>query len=174
MVCGCCGRFVGFGRSRGQHKKGPRQIAGARCITESEGSVLRCFRGFLGSLRIGSGRFRLGFAAVEPAYGVSPNGPRGDLRGLRFLAFTVRALVSRADQAAFDKDVRPLLNCLCDIFRESRPEDADAMPLGLRGPLVLRALPVSLRGRPKTREVCAVIARLTLLGVRSDKSDDCY
>src|SRR5271170_6713920 len=117
MLCGCCGRFVGFGRSRSQHKKkGPGKNAEALCITELERSVLRCFRSFLRWLRIGSDRFRFGFATVEPAYGVSANRPRCDLRAFRFLALAVADFVGRADEAAFDEDVRTLLDRSHDVL----------------------------------------------------------
>ncbi len=47
---------------------------------------------------------------------------------------------------AFDEDVRSLLDRRRDIFGQSRTENADAVPLGFRGPLILRVLPGALRG----------------------------
>jgi hypothetical protein len=53
------------------------------------------------------------------------------------------------------------------------PYNADAMPLGFRGPFVVGVLPRPLRGDGKNGELrTVVIPRLTLLRVRSNKPDD--
>jgi hypothetical protein len=68
------------------------------------GCIRTSFVGFRSTL--GSSGFRFRFAAIEPADGVGANRPRSDLRGLGLLALAVRLLVGRADEAAFDEDVR--------------------------------------------------------------------
>ncbi len=85
----------------------------------------------------GRGRLGLGFIAIELAHDVCANRPRRDLRRLGLLAFTVRLLVSRADEAAFDEDVRTLFDRGEDVLGEPWTEDRDAVPLDLRGPFVL-------------------------------------
>ncbi len=65
--------------------------------------------------------------------------------GLGFLAFAVSAFVRRADEAALDEHVRAFLNRRRDVFGEPRAEDANAVPLGLRGPFVVSVLPRPLR-----------------------------
>ena len=128
----------------------------------------------LGSSGARSGYLRLGFATVEPAHDVGVNGPGGDLRRGGLLALAVGTLVGRADQAAFDEDVRAFLDCRGGVFGEPRTEDRDPMPLGLRRPLVFNILPRALRGDGKHGELRTVVPRLTLLRVGADKSDDGY
>src|ERR1700722_3193860 len=65
---------------RPAQKKGPGSRRG-RCGDASVGSLPRRFGSFLRSTGTGSDGLRFRFAAVEPAHGVGPNGPRGDLRG---------------------------------------------------------------------------------------------
>ena len=137
-------------------KKGPGKSPGpVHCDSRRERAP--CFRSFVRGLRSGSDRFRFGFAAVELSDDIGANRPRRDLRGCGFLAFAVGLLVGRADQAALDQDVRALLDGLEDVFGESRAEDADTVPLGLRGPLVLRVLPRPLRGDRENGELRAVV-----------------
>jgi hypothetical protein len=61
---------------------------------------------------IGTGGVRtwFRFAAVKLANHISANRPRRDLRGIALLAFTVRLLVCRADEAALDEDVSAFLD----------------------------------------------------------------
>src|ERR1700722_17071365 len=65
---------------RPAQKKGPGSRRG-RCGDASVGSLPRRFGSSLRSTGTGSDGLRFRFAAVEPAHGVGPNGPRGDLRG---------------------------------------------------------------------------------------------
>jgi hypothetical protein len=116
--------------------------------------------------------FRL--AAVELAHEVSVDRPRGELGRRGLLALAVRALVGWTHEFAFDEDVRSLLDRRCDIFGQSRAENTDAVPLGFRGPLLLRVLLGALRGHGKNGEFWTVVPRLTLLGVGTNKSDDGY
>ena len=123
----------------------------------------------------GSDGFRFGFAAVELADDIGANAPERLLVGLSFLAFAVCALVSRADDAALDEHVRAFFDRRRDVFGEPRAKHADAVPLGLRGPLVVGVLPRPLRGDGKNGELRAVVVpRLTLLRVCSDEADDRY
>jgi len=48
--------------------------------------------------------------------------------------------------------MRAFLNRRRDVFCQSRTKDADAMPLGLKGPFVLGGLPGALRGDGKNGE----------------------
>ena len=118
---------------------------------------------------MGNRGFRLRFAAVEHSHGVGANRPRQDLRDRGLLAFAIRTFIGRADEAAFDERVRAFLDRLSDVFRKSRAEDADPVPLGLRGPLILRVLPGSLCGDQKNREFRPVAARLALPGIGTNK-----
>jgi hypothetical protein len=58
----------------------------------------------------GSESFRFGFAAIELAHDIGANRPRRDLRGLGLLAFAIRLLVGRADEAAFDEHMSAFLD----------------------------------------------------------------
>jgi len=71
----------------------------------------------------GRGRFGLGFIAVELSHDIRANRPQRDLRRLGLLALAVRLLVSRADEAAFDEDVRTLLDRGEDVLGEPWTED---------------------------------------------------
>ena len=122
----------------------------------------------------GRGRFGLGFIAVELAHDIGANRPQRDLRRLGFLALAVRLLVSRAYKAAFDEDVRTLLDCGEDVLGEPGAEDRDAMPLGLRGPFVLGVFPGASRGDGEHGELRTVAFRLTLLWVRADEPNESY
>src|SRR5260370_24220941 len=138
----------------------------------------RCVRRF-GSVSRSIGArgesFRFGFAAVELADDIGANAPERLLVGLGFLAFAVGAFVSRADEAALDEHVRTFLDCRRDVFGKPWAEHANAMPLGLRGPFVVRVLPRPLRGDGKNGERRAVVVpRLTLLRVCTDEADDRY
>ena len=104
------------------------------------------------SIRGRGDRLRLGFAAIELAHDVSANGPRRDLGRRRLLALAVRALIRAADEFALDEDVRAFLDRRCDVICQPRTKDADAMPLGLKGPFVLGGLPGALRGDGKNGE----------------------
>src|SRR5712692_5333245 len=69
--------------------------------------------------------------------------------------------------------LNPFLDRRSDVFRQPRTEHANAMPLGFRGPFVVRVLPRSLRGDGKNSELRAVVVpRLTLLRVCTDEADD--
>ena len=48
------------------------------------------------------------------------------------------------------EDIRALLDRRCDMIGQSRTKDADAMPLGLKGPFSLGSLPGALRGTERT------------------------
>ena len=123
----------------------------------------------------GSDGFRFGFAAVELADDIGANTPERLLVGLGFLAFAVSAFVRGADEAALDEHVRAFLDRRCDVFGEPRAEYADAVPLGLRRPLVVGVLPRPLRRDGQNGELRAVVVPgLTLLGVGTNKSDDRY
>jgi hypothetical protein len=132
-----------------------------------ERSCVGCFGCLIRSMGIGRNCFRFGLATVELAHHVSANGPRGDRGGRGLCVFSIRTLVSRTDQAAFDQDVRALFDCPRDVFRESWAEYANTVPLGFRGPFVLRVLPGSPGGDRKNCEVCPVAARLTPFWVGS-------
>ncbi len=118
--------------------------------------------------------FRLLLVPIKPAHDISPNGPRRNPRGLRFLAFAVRLFVDRADEFAFDEDVSALLDGCSNALCELRTEHADAVPLGFRGPLVLRIFPRALCGDRKHGELRTVAFRSTLLRVRTNKPDESY
>src|SRR6202035_2839807 len=115
--------------------------------------------------RIGAGgrRFRLWLAAIEFSHNIGANRPRRNLCGRRLLALAVGPLVGRADEAAFDEDVRAFLDRRQNVFGKSWAEDADAMPFGLRRPFVFAVLPGALRGDGKYGEFGTVVPRLTLL-----------
>src|SRR5438552_12857466 len=76
----------------------------------SERSRIRRVERFTRSSGTGSDSFRFGFAAIELAHNIGANRPRSDLRGLGLLAFAVRLLVGRADEAAFDEDMSAFLD----------------------------------------------------------------
>ncbi len=127
------------------------------------------------SSRARSIHFGFRFAAIELADDFGANAPERLLVGLRFLAFAVSAFVRGANEAALDKDVRTFLDRRRDVFGEARAEHTDAMPLGLRRPLVVRVLPRPLRGDGKNGELrTVVVPRLTLLRVCADEADDRY
>jgi hypothetical protein len=79
-----CGRFVRFGRSGGQRKKG-RGKSRRPAVIELERSVLCCFWSLLRCMRVRSDRFRFGFSSVEPSHDIGANRPRRDLCGCHFL-----------------------------------------------------------------------------------------
>jgi hypothetical protein len=90
ICCYAAGRSGEFLRDRSEvrpaQKKGPGSRRG-RCADASVGSLTRRFGSLLRSTGTGSAGLRFRFAAVEPAHGVRPNRPRGDLRGGGLLAF---------------------------------------------------------------------------------------
>ncbi len=100
----------------------------------------------------GSESFRFGFAAVELADYVGANAPERLLVGLRFLAFAVCALVSRADEAALDEDVSAFLDVSENSVGQPRAKNRDAMPLDFRDPFVFGVFPGALRGDGKNGE----------------------
>jgi hypothetical protein len=59
-------------------------------------------------------------------------------------------------------------------FGEPRPEDRDAMPLGLGRPFVFGIFLGALLGDRKHGELATVAFRLTLLRIGASESDDCY
>jgi hypothetical protein len=130
---------------------------------------------FTRSGRTGIDCFRFGFATVELAHDIGADAPERLLVDFGFLAFAVSAPVGRADEAALDEDVRTFLDRRRDVFGKPRAENANAMPLGLRRPLVVGVLPRPLRGDGKNGELRAVVVpRLTLLRVCADEADDRY
>src|SRR5580704_233842 len=122
---------------------------------------------------MGSDCFRFRLAAIEPAHGVGANGPRSDLGRRDFFAFA-RTLVDRADQAAFDQNVRALADVVEHVLRKTRAEDRNPVPLGLRDPFVFSVFPGALRGDRKHGELRAVALGLALFGIGSDESYECY
>ena len=117
-----------------------------------EGSVVRFSSSLFRGRGTGSGCFRFRFPAIELAHDIGANRPRDDLGRRCFLAFAIRTLVGAADERAFDEDVCALLDRGEDIFGEPRTEDADAVPLRLGTPLILRVFPRALRGNGKNGE----------------------
>jgi hypothetical protein len=81
-----------------------------------------------------------------------PNRPRRDLRGLGLLAFAIRLLVSRADEAAFDEHVSTFLDVVENGLSQPRAKYRDAMPLDFRDPFVFCVFPRALRGDGKNGE----------------------
>ncbi len=127
------------------------------------------------SIRAGSIHFRFRLAAIELADDVGANAPERLLVGLRFLAFAVSAFVRCADETALDEHVRPFFDRRCDVFGQPRAENANAMPLGFRGPFVVCVFPRPLCGDGKNGELrTVVVPRLTLFRVCADKPDDRY
>jgi hypothetical protein len=53
-------------------------------------------------------------------YNIRANRPRSDLRGLGLLAFAVRLLVGRADEAAFDEDMSAFLDVRENSLSQAR------------------------------------------------------
>ena len=87
--------------------------------------------------------------------------------------FAVPAFVRGANEAALDEHVRTFLDRRRDVFGEPRAKHTDAVPLGLRGPLVVGVLPRPLRRDGQNSELRAVVVpRLTLLRVSADEADD--
>jgi len=155
-----------------QMRKGPQSEALFK-VERLERSRIRRVERFTRSGRTGSDCFRFGFSAVEFADDIGTNAPERLFVGFGFLAFAVSTFVRCADEAALDKHVRAFLDRRRDVFGEPRPEHADAMPLGFRGPLVVGVLPRPLRGDGKNGELrTVVVPRLTLLRVCSDEADD--
>src|SRR5271165_255005 len=152
--------------------KGPGSAPGPDIFEQSERSRFRGANAFVRSNGTGSIHLRFRLAAVELSHNVGANRPRCDLGRRGLLALAVRALVGAADERAFDEDVRTLLDRRRSVFGKSRTEDADAVPLGFRGPFVLRVFPGALGSDRKNGELRAVVARLTLLRVSSNKSDE--
>jgi hypothetical protein len=70
--------------------------------------------------------------------------------------------------------MRAFLDRRRDVVGKPRTEDADAVPFGFRGPLVMGVLPGALRGDGKNGELRTVVPRLTLLRVRTNKPDESY
>src|SRR6266478_8363733 len=130
-------------------------------------------RSFVGLWRL-RGSVGLRFAAIEPAYDISADGPRRNLRGLRLLAFAVRLFVGRADERAFDEYVGALLDGRGDTLCQKWPENNDPMPLGFRAPFVICVLPRALCGDRRHGEFRTVAFRLTLLRVRTNEPDESY
>src|SRR5580765_8872473 len=89
-----------------------------------------------GSVRIGRWCLWFWLAAVELAHNIGANRPRSDLRGLGLLAFAVRLLVGRADEAAFDQDVSAFPDAVENGLGQARAKNRDAMPLDFRDPFV--------------------------------------
>src|ERR1043166_5631734 len=126
----------------GADKKGPSDDVGGPDVSQQ--LVVNLVGGFGGLSRnsgAGSRCFRFMFAAIEPAYDIGTDGPRRNLRGLRLLAFAVRLFVGRADERAFDEDVRALLDIRSDTLCQEWPEHNDTMPLRFRAPFVVCVLP---------------------------------
>src|SRR5258708_15414819 len=136
-----------------QKGKGPGSAPGPNIFEQSERSRFRGADRFIRSSGTGSLHLRFRLAAVELAHDVCANRPRCDLRGRGLLAFAVWALVSAADERAFDEDVRALLDRRRDVFGKSRTEDADAVPLGFRRPFGLLVFPGALRSHGKNGEL---------------------
>src|ERR1700719_3320573 len=107
-----------------------------------EQTLERSFVGFRGLLR--SSSFGVGLPAVEPPDDVGANRPRGDLRGLGFLAFAVRLFVGGADEAALDEHVRAFLDFRRDEFCQAWPEQHYPMPFCFGAPLIIGVLPRAL------------------------------
>src|SRR5579859_4383557 len=101
---------------------------------------------------LGSGRLRVRFAAIEPAYDIGADGPRRNLRGLRLLAFAVWLFVGRAGERAFDEYVSDLLDVSENGLSQPRAKYRDAMPLDFRDPFVFCVFPGALRGDGKNGE----------------------
>src|SRR6185437_3216759 len=153
-------------------KKALRRRSEGQCTSGLERTVIGRLSDLFRSIRTGHDCFRFRFTAIEFAHDIGANAPKGLLGGLGFLAFADFAFVRGADKAALNEHVRTLLDRRRDVFRQSRTEDANAVPLGFRGPLVLRVLPGSLRGDRKNGELRPVVVpRLALLRVCSNKSD---
>lgn len=83
-------------------------------------------------------------------------------------------LVHRADEAALDQNVRALAEVVEDVLRKTRPEDRDAVPLGLRDPFVFSVFPGPLGCDRKHGELRAVALRLALFGIGSYETNECY
>jgi hypothetical protein len=122
----------------------------------------------------GESGFELGFSAIEPADHVGANRPRGDLGRRGLLALAVGALLDRADETALDEHVRAFLDRGCNILGQPGAKDGDAVPLGIRGPLVLGVFPSALRSDGEHGELQTVAFRLTLLRVRTNEPDESY
>jgi hypothetical protein len=78
------------------------------------------------------------------------------LGGRGLLALAVRTLVGAADELAFNEDVRALLDGCGNTLCELRTKHTDAVPLGFRGPFVLRTFPRALSGDGENGELCTV------------------
>ena len=122
----------------------------------------------------GSSRFRLGFGAIELAHDVGADGPRSDLGRRRLLALAVRPLVGRANEFAFDEDMRAFLDRGGHMLGQPRTKYHNPMPLGLEGPFALGGLPGALCGDGKNGEFRTAVPRLALLRVGTNKPDESY
>ena len=93
---------------------------------------------------------RFGFRAAEPPHGVRTDAPEDDrIRSLGFLGLAILALVLRADEVSVNEDMVAFLERVRDGLAEA-VEGHDAVPLGFRLPLVVRALPRLLRTESRT------------------------
>src|SRR5271165_2619856 len=153
-------------------EKGPGSTPGPDVFEQSERSRFRSAACFIRSSGTGSIHFGFRLAAIEFAHDIRTNRPRCNLHGFRLPAFAVRLLVGRADEAAFNEDVSALLDDCSDMLCESRTEHTDAVPLGFRGPFVLRVFPGALGSDRKNGELRTVVTRLTPLRVGANKSDE--
>src|SRR5258708_3990919 len=158
------------GRER-QKKPGPGGEPRPGCGAALKRRRVRCFGRSLRGIGGGSDPLRFGHATVELTGYLGANRPGRDLCGCGLLALAVRALVDRADETALDEHVRALLDRGRDVLRESRAKDRDAMPLGLRDPLVFGVLPGPLCGHGEDGEFRTVVPRLALLGIGTNKPD---
>src|SRR6266699_626234 len=119
--------------NRGPFQRRPSErswVGGVECVARSSGTR--------------SNGFRFGFAAIELADDIGANRPRSDLRGLGLLAFAIRLLVGRADEAAFDEDVSAFPDAVENGLGQARAKYRDAMPLDFRDPFVFGVFPGAL------------------------------
>ena len=155
-------------RGRAQEEDAKRGLGfrrGPLCGRRSEGSV----PGFC----VGRQAFRCLAAldAVQLANGLSFDLPERDLDGGRVLAFVDFLLVDVAYERAFDVDVIALAQLRRGVFAQTVPGD-DAVPLGLRVPLLICALPSALRRERKDGVLPARLFRGLLLRVPAEITDE--
>jgi len=114
--CKGIGGLYFFDRNSGRTKKEkspPAMPEGSFPVRRLECSGFRRLGRMVG--RLGSGRLRLGFAAVELAHDIGANRPRRNLRGFGLLAFAIGLLVRRADERSLDEHVS-----LCGVLRYAK------------------------------------------------------
>jgi hypothetical protein len=121
--------------------------------------------------RGGRSRLRLIFCAVKFADCVCANRPRREFQCRGFFAPTDFTLVDAAYERAFDVNVIVFPQLRRGVFAQAVPGD-DAVPLGLRVPFLVSALPSAFRRERKDGVLTARLLPRLVLRVLAEITDE--